>query len=159
MSTLYHAVGSPLGRLLLTGDGGKLTGLWMDRAPAPEWRREPSAFTEAEAQLDAYFAGEPTAFHLPIDPSGTECQRGVWTALTRIPYGETTTYAELARAVGRPAAVRAVGAANGRNPIPVIVPCHRVLGSSGHLTGYGGGLERKRRLLELEAGAIAAAAR
>jgi methylated-DNA-[protein]-cysteine S-methyltransferase len=156
---LYDLVSSPLGRLLLTGDGRALTGLWMDREPRAEWQREPAAFADVAAQLEAYFAGRLTRFELPLNPSGTQFQRSVWTALTEIPYGQTTTYRELARSIGRPAAVRAVGAANGRNPISVIVPCHRVLGSSGALTGYGGGLERKRDLLELEAGTTAAAAR
>ena len=102
-------------------------------------------------QLAAYFAGERMKFDLPLDPKGTEFQRAVWKALVGIPYGETRSYSEIARTIGRPAAVRAVGAANGSNPIAIIVPCHRVIGASGKLVGYGGGLPMKRMLLELEA--------
>jgi methylated-DNA-[protein]-cysteine S-methyltransferase len=108
-------------------------------------------FPEAEAQLHAYFAGELERFELPLAPHGTAFQRSVWDALTEIAYGTTTTYSELAARIGRPSACRAVGAANGSNPLPVIVPCHRVIGAAGALTGYGGGLERKRHLLALEA--------
>jgi methylated-DNA-[protein]-cysteine S-methyltransferase len=115
-------------------------------------RHDPPAFAEAEAQLRSYFAGERTTFDLPLAPRGTPFQLRVWEALREIPYGETATYGELAAAVGKPSAVRAVGAANGSNPIAVIVPCHRVIGADGTLTGYGGGLERKRILLDLEAG-------
>jgi methylated-DNA-[protein]-cysteine S-methyltransferase len=109
-------------------------------------------FLEAQAQLDAYFAGELQRFELPLAPRGTEFQRSVWAALLEIPYGSTSTYSELAAAIGRPSACRAVGAANGRNPLAVVVPCHRVIGAAGGLTGYGGGLQRKRLLLALEAG-------
>ena len=105
---------------------------------------------EAADQLRAYFAGELREFELPLAPRGTEFQRRVWTAVSAVPYGETATYAEIAAAVGRPTACRAVGAANGRNPLPVIVPCHRIIGAAGALTGYGGGLDRKRSLLDLE---------
>ncbi len=105
---------------------------------------------ESLSQLSSYFAGELRAFDLPLDPHGTEFQLAVWKALLRIPYGETCSYSELARAIGRPAAVRAVGMANGSNPIAIIVPCHRVIGSSGKLVGYGGGLPMKRMLLDLE---------
>ena len=108
---------------------------------------------EAAAQLRAYFAGELREFDLPLAPRGTVFQRQVWTAVSAIPYGSTATYAEIAAAIGRPSACRAVGAANGRNPLPLIVPCHRVIGAAGALTGYGGGLERKRSLLDLEAAA------
>ena len=107
-------------------------------------------FPEAEAQLRAYFAGELERFELPLAPRGTAFQRSVWDALAEIPYGSTTTYSELAVRIGRPSACRAVGAANGRNPLPVIVPCHRVVGAAGGLTGYGGGLGRKQLLLALE---------
>jgi methylated-DNA-[protein]-cysteine S-methyltransferase len=151
---VFHVLDSPIGRLLLTGDGRALTGLYMEphpRLPASA-RPDPAAFADAEAQLRAYFAGERTEFDLALAPSGTPFQLRVWEALRSIPYGETATYAELAAAVGKPSAFRAVGAANGRNPISVIVPCHRVIGADGTLTGYGGGLERKRVLLELEAG-------
>lgn len=105
---------------------------------------------EAADQLRAYFAGELRDFDLPLAPRGTEFQREVWAAVSAIPYGETATYSEIAAAVGRPSARRAIGAANGRNPLPVIVPCHRVIGAAGALTGYGGGLGRKRSLLDLE---------
>ena len=108
---------------------------------------------EAAGQLSAYFAGERREFDLPLAPRGTPFQREVWAAVAAVPYGETATYAQIAAAVGRPSACRAVGAANGRNPVPVIVPCHRIIGAAGALTGYGGGLDRKRSLLDLEAAA------
>jgi methylated-DNA-[protein]-cysteine S-methyltransferase len=151
---VFHVLDSPIGRLLLTRDGRALTGLYMEPHPRlpTSARSDPAGFADAEAQLRAYFAGERTEFDLPLAPSGTPFQLRVWEALRTIPYGETATYAELAAAVGKPTAFRAVGAANGRNPISVIVPCHRVIGADGTLTGYGGGLERKRVLLELEAG-------
>jgi methylated-DNA-[protein]-cysteine S-methyltransferase len=144
-----HSLDSPIGRLLLSGEDGRLTGVTFD-AEAEARSTEP-LFLDAEAQLDAYFAGELERFELPLAPHGTAFQRRVWEALLEIPYGGTTTYSELAGALGRPSACRAVGAANGRNPLPVIVPCHRVIGATGALTGYGGGLERKRLLLALEA--------
>jgi methylated-DNA-[protein]-cysteine S-methyltransferase len=106
---------------------------------------------DAADQLRAYFAGELREFDLPLAPRGTPFQREVWAAVAAVPYGRTATYSEIAAAVGRPSACRAVGAANGRNPLPVIVPCHRVIGAAGALTGYGGGLDRKRSLLDLEA--------
>jgi methylated-DNA-[protein]-cysteine S-methyltransferase len=148
---------SPIGELTLVGDGESLTGLYMTehrhRQPlAAGARRDPAAFADARHQLDAYFAGERTTFDLPLQMEGTEFQREVWTALLDIGYGQTESYGELAQRIGRPDAVRAVGLANGRNPISIVVPCHRVIGASGSLTGYGGGLERKRFLLELEAG-------
>jgi methylated-DNA-[protein]-cysteine S-methyltransferase len=149
----FHTIDSPIGELLLTGDGRALTGLHMQPFDIhPQWRRDPAAFADAEAQLHAYFEGRLEDFDLPLAPRGTEFQLRVWEALRAIPYGETTSYGELAAAIGSPGASRAVGAANGRNPIAVIVPCHRVIGASGMLTGYGGGLERKRILLELEQG-------
>ncbi|MGH2763140.1 MAG: methylated-DNA--[protein]-cysteine S-methyltransferase [Thermoleophilaceae bacterium] len=153
---LYGTLDSPLGELLLVGDGEALTGLHMlpeHRHPpgvGPGWRRDPASFAEAVRQLRAYFAGELTAFDLPVAPRGTVFQRAVWDALREIPYGSTIGYGELAAWLGRPAAARTVGAANGRNPIAIVIPCHRVIGASGALTGYGGGLDRKRRLLELE---------
>ncbi len=152
---LYDTVDSPIGPLLLSGDGHALSGLLMDASPAPGWRHEPAAFAEARDQLDAYFAAERSEFDLPLAPQGTPFQLEVWHALTEIPYGQTESYGELAARVGRPGAFRAVGAANSCNPIAVIVPCHRVIGANGTLTGYGGGLERKRALLELEAGITA----
>lgn len=157
--TRYATVDSPIGELLLLGDGdgGALRSLIMQDGPHPMaidpgWRRDDAAFATARAQLGEYFAGERTAFSLALDLHGTEFQRCVWEALRTIPYGQTTSYGQLADRIGRPRASRAVGLANGRNPIAVIVPCHRVIGSNGTLTGFGGGMERKRRLLDLEAG-------
>lgn len=148
--------GSPIGDLLLTSDGEALTGVYLGEhrgGPRPQahWTRDERRLEGAAAQLAAYFAGERTEFELPLAPRGTPFQLRVWQALREIPYGETISYAELARRVGQPGAVRAVGAANGRNPISIVVPCHRVIGADGSLTGYGGGVERKRALLELEA--------
>ena len=142
---------------MLVGEGRVLSGLYMQEAPRPmpvrpEWRREDDAFPEVRSELDEYFAGERTDFGVALEMKGTPFQRTVWSALREIPYGETRSYGELARAIGNPSAVRAVGLANGRNPIAVIVPCHRVIGADGTLTGYGGGLERKRTLLDLERG-------
>ncbi len=159
---LHTAIDSPLGQLLLVGDGEVLQRLAMQEigkpvAIDPGWERSDGSFADVRAQLDEYFAGERTAFDLRLSPHGTPFQERVWEALRAIPYGETASYGELAARVGRPTAVRAVGAANGRNPIPVIVPCHRVIGSTGSLTGYGGGGERKRLLLELEGVAVVAA--
>ena len=150
----WHSLDSPIGELLLIGDGRALTQLRMGAGEhdAPEGsRHDPGAFAEAEAQLQAYFGGELTEFELPLAPSGTGFQLRVWAALRAIPYGHTASYGEIAEAVGKPDAFRAVGATNGRNPIAVIVPCHRVIGADGGLVGFGGGLPRKRLLLELEA--------
>lgn len=150
----WHSLDSPIGELLLIGDGRALTHLRMGAGgrDAPDGARHaPATFGEVEAQLRAYFAGELTEFDLPLAPSGTAFQLGVWAALRAIPYGQTTSYGAIAEAVGKPDAFRAVGATNGRNPIAVIVPCHRVIGADGTLVGFGGGLPRKRLLLELEA--------
>ena len=157
---LYSTHHSPIGELLLFGEAQELRGLWMQgglrpRAVDPAWHRDDAAFTAAHEQLDEYFRGERDSFDLPLAPAGTEFQLRVWEQLRRIPYGETMTYGEVAREIGSPSASRAVGHANGSNPIAVIVPCHRVIGSNGTLTGFGGGLERKRKLLDLEAGRIA----
>ena len=153
----YTVTQSPIGDLTLTGDGEALTGLYMEshrHAPPvdPAARRDAAPFRDALWQLAEYFAGERRAFDLRLRASGSDFQRSVWDQLVRIPYGETTSYGELARRLGRPDAARAVGLANGRNPISIVVPCHRVIGASGTLTGYGGGLDRKRFLLDLEAG-------
>jgi methylated-DNA-[protein]-cysteine S-methyltransferase len=121
-------------------------------APLPGWREAREPFSQAIEQLDQYFAGERTEFDLELDMRGTQFQNDVWNALLTIPYGETRSYGEIARQIGRPDRARAVGAANGCNPVSIIVPCHRVIGSDGSLTGYGGGLPRKRFLLDLEAG-------
>ena len=157
--TRYTTLDSPIGELLLVGDGRALEGLYMQEAPHPVaidpgWRRDDHAFAEARHQLAEYFAGERTEFDVALADQGTAFQRDVWRALRAIPYGKTVSYGELARSIGRPRAVRAVGLANGRNPIAVIVPCHRVIGADGSLTGYAGGTARKQRLLELEAGVL-----
>ncbi len=153
--TWYTNVASPIGDLLLLSDGHALQGLCMQegRRPVtlrPEWQRADEPFAEVREQLSAYFAGARTEFDVPLRLDGSPFQRRVWNALCEIPYGTTTSYGELARRVGKPSAARAVGLANGANPIAVIVPCHRVIGADGSLTGYGGGLERKRLLLGLE---------
>jgi methylated-DNA-[protein]-cysteine S-methyltransferase len=148
---------SPVGPLTLIADEHALTGLHFDGYahgldPA---RRNPGAppLAAAAEQLDEYFAGERREFELALDLEGTEFQRAVWDELLRIPYGETRSYGELARRLGRPERVRAVGAANGRNPVAIVVPCHRVIGADGSLIGYGGGLDRKRALLAIEGSA------
>ena len=148
---------SPIGELLLVGDGATLSGLYMQDGRKPKriasgWSEAAAPFADVRAQLEEYFAGERTTFDIPLAPEGAPFEREVWRALEEIPYGETVSYGEIARRVGQPTAARAVGTANGRNPIAVIVPCHRVIGADGSLTGYGGGLERKRLLLELERG-------
>jgi methylated-DNA-[protein]-cysteine S-methyltransferase len=153
VTTRWHAVDSPIGALLLAGDDDRIGTLQMEpHRPLPAWRRDAAPFREAEAQLDAYFAGELTEFDLPLAPRGSAFQLSVWSALRDIPYGTTRSYGQIAAAIGRPDAVRAVGATNGRNPIAVVIPCHRVIGADGSLVGYGGGLGRKSQLLELEAG-------
>lgn len=142
---------SPLGTLLLVGTETHLVRLELNKVtPAPEWVRADERFATERAQLGAYFAGELTLFDLPLAPAGTSFQQRVWRALTEIPYGQTWSYGQLAQRIGAPGAARAVGLANGRNPLPIIVPCHRVIGSTGALTGYGGGIERKRWLLAHE---------
>ncbi|PDP87483.1 cysteine methyltransferase [Glycomyces fuscus] len=154
--TRYTTMESPLGELTLFGDGEALSGVLTPakdgrtRTVPQGWVADRKPFTEAERQLEAYFAGELREFALPLAPAGTEWQLRVWAALTTIPFGETASYGQLAEEVGRPTASRAVGMANGRNPISIIVPCHRVIGANGSLTGYAGGLERKEFLLGLE---------
>ena len=154
MTTYYTHADSPLGPLLLTANGAALTGLFFytPSAPASHWIRDDQAapFPEARQQLAAYFAGERTDFTLPLAPVGTAFQLRVWDALRAIPYGATCSYGDLAQRLGSPGAARAVGLANGKNPLCIIVPCHRVLGTSGRLTGYSGGMERKAFLLDLE---------
>lgn len=165
---IVHAFHStPLGRLLLVGErdgagGVRLRGIYMEQhrhGPALDSTsaEDPAAFREVARQLDEYFDGSRTAFDLPFAPVGTPFQRRVWDELARIPHGTTLTYGELARRAGHPGAARAVGAAVARNPISIVVPCHRVVGADGSLTGYAGGVARKARLLALE-GAPAAAA-
>jgi methylated-DNA-[protein]-cysteine S-methyltransferase len=150
----FRAVDSPVGLLTLAGKGGRLMHLRMvDQTYEPSrdgWESDDDAFPDAVEQLGAYFAGGRTDFELNLDLVGTQFQRRVWAALQTIPYGQTRSYGEIARQIGSPGAFRAVGLANGHNPIGIIVPCHRVIGSNGSLTGYGGGLDRKRALLELE---------
>lgn len=153
--TRWAVVPSPIGELLLAGDGDALTGLWMLPDPrwAPDtsgWLHDTTAFDEVSRQLDAYFAGELHRFDLALAPAGTPFQLRVWQALLEIPYGATCTYGALASRLGRPDRARAVGAANGRNPISIVIPCHRVIGTGGDLVGYGGGLPRKAALLALE---------
>jgi methylated-DNA-[protein]-cysteine S-methyltransferase len=157
---LYTTFDSPLGELLLVGDGRALCGLYMQDGRTamrvhPEWEHADEPFAEARAQLGEYFDGRRTEFDLPLAFAGSQFQKRVWRALQDIPFGETINYGEQARRVGAPATPRNVGATNGRNPIAVIVPCHRVIGADGSLTGYGGGLDRKRLLLDLEAGVLA----
>ncbi len=150
----FRIIDSPVGPLTLAGRGTTLGHLRMaGQTHEPDrsgWIEDNEIFPEAVEQLGAYFAGEITDFHVALDLAGTEFQRRVWTALQTIPYGETRSYGQIAAQIGAPGASRAVGLANGRNPIGIIVPCHRVIGSSGGLTGYGGGLDRKRILLTLE---------
>ena len=151
MTTFTTTIDSPVGPLVLTSDGTALTGVLFDAEVDPTWSTEPCAvLDQAAAQLGEYFAGERTEFDLPLEPAGTPFQRSTWLALREIPYAETINYGQLALRVGNPKASRAVGLANGRNPISIVVPCHRVIGADGSLTGYGGGLDRKRLLLDLE---------
>lgn len=146
---------SPIGVLLLAGnaDGLKFVGLPQGSGhlkPQPGWIEDPMGFNQETAQFVEYFTGNRLTFELDLAPDGTPFQKEVWQALCDIPYGETTSYSEIARRVGRPAAVRAVGAANGKNPLPIVIPCHRVIGKDGSLTGFGGGLRAKETLLALE---------
>jgi len=152
----YTYLDTPIDPLLLVSDGTALTKLYMQThrhatEVQPEWRRNDALFVDAISQLRAYFAGEKQSFDLPLKLEGTAFQQRVWQALQEIPYGETCSYKDIALRIGAAAAVRAVGLANGRNPISIIVPCHRVIGTNGTLTGYGGGLPRKRWLLQHEA--------
>jgi methylated-DNA-[protein]-cysteine S-methyltransferase len=159
MTSLYTTFDSPIGTLLAVSDGDSLTRLDMQggRRPTPidpTWIRDDAhpILAETRDQLEQYFGGDRNTFEVPLNMIGNGFESLVWAALREIPYGETTSYGAVARAIGHPSASRAVGLANGRNPIAVIVPCHRVIGADGSLTGYGGGLERKRLLLDLEAG-------
>ena len=151
----YDDMSTPIGTLRLVADAQGLREVWFEtgrqqKAPAPTWVHSSRALAFARVQLEEYFAGERQDFELPLHPLGTPFQLAVWAELGRIPYGVTISYGELARRIDQPAAVRAVGAANGRNPLPIIVPCHRVIGSDGSLTGFGGGLPTKRFLLAME---------
>ena len=151
MTTYYTTTKSPIGRLTLTSNGEALTGLHMAPfQPVTGWRRDPAPFAAALTQLESYFAGERRTFDLPLAPVGTPFQLSVWKELEAIPYGQVRSYGDIARGIGNPKAVRAVGRANGSNPIAIVVPCHRVIGANGTLTGFGGGIDRKVRLLALE---------
>ncbi len=153
---LYTRVETPIGLLLVAGEAERVHEIHFSPfEPDTRWRRNDEAFSGVARQLAEYFAGARRAFDIEIVLTGTPFQLEVWGALQQIPYGEVRSYADIARRIGRPRAVRAVGAANGANPIPIVVPCHRVIGSSGALTGFGGGLTVKRRLLELEGATIA----
>ena len=154
-TTHYTLQQSPVGPLLLGWGEDALTLIIFQtgkkaRNPDDGWKKSEAPFGEVFRQLEAYFAGELRDFDLPLRPEGTVFQRRVWDALRSIPYGETRSYGQLANEIGNPKAVRAVGAANGRNPLPIVVPCHRVIGSDGSLTGFGGGLATKEKLLNLE---------
>ncbi len=150
----YRTIDSPIGPLTLAGRNGMLTNLRMvDQTYEPsraDWTLDESVFSDVVHQLDAYFAGALCNFDVQLDLRGTEFQRRVWNALLAIPYGETRSYGQIADQIGAPGAARAVGLANGHNPVAIIVPCHRVIGAAGKLTGYGGGLDRKQTLLTLE---------
>jgi methylated-DNA-[protein]-cysteine S-methyltransferase len=151
----YTTMDSPIGELLLAGDEEGLQRVSMSPFLLDdEWTRDDERFADAREQLEQYFRGERREFDLPLKLDGNSFELSVWSALREIPYGETVSYGHIARGLGHPDAPRAVGAANGRNPVAIIVPCHRVIGADGSLTGYGGGLERKRFLLDLEAGVI-----
>jgi methylated-DNA-[protein]-cysteine S-methyltransferase len=151
----YDYLSTPIGKLLLAADARGLREVWFEtgkhrQQPDPRWQHQPAKLAFARKQLEEYFAGERQTFDLPLHPLGTAFQVQVWRALAKIPYGTTISYAELARRIDQPQAVRAVGAANGRNPLPIVLPCHRVIGSDGSLTGFGGGLPTKRFLLGME---------
>jgi methylated-DNA-[protein]-cysteine S-methyltransferase len=161
---LYTTLDSPIGDLLLAGDGHALCGLYMQEGRTAkkvpgDWEAADEPFAEVSEQLAEYFAGRRTDFDVPVAMTGSPFEVRAWRALQEIPYGETISYGEQARRTGDGAKPRAVGSANGRNPVSIIVPCHRVIGADGSLTGYGGGLERKRFLLDLEAGALTLASR
>lgn len=154
-TTYYTYLDSPIGPICVEGDGDFVTGLHMPQhrhweGPNATWQQSDSSFKAVRQQLTEYFAGERQQFEVPMKSTGTPFQLRVWEELSRIPFGVTISYAELAQRVGNPSASRAVGSANGRNPISIIVPCHRVIGANGKLTGYGGGLDKKEWLLDWE---------
>lgn len=149
----YEKISSPIGELLAVADDDAIVALRFAAEGCrveSGWSRGSSLLAEAGRQLEQYFRGQRTRFELPLNPAGTEFQQSVWTALQRIPYGKTVSYSDVAQRIGRPRAVRAVGAANGANPIPIVIPCHRVIGKNGSLTGFAAGLSIKQRLLVLE---------
>ncbi|GGA51943.1 methylated-DNA--[protein]-cysteine S-methyltransferase [Dyella nitratireducens] len=151
----YDYLSTPIGKLLLAADAQGLREVWFETGkhqttPDPAWKHDPAQLAFARKQLEEYFAGTRTTFDLPLHPIGTPFQVAVWHALAKIPYGTTISYGDMAKRIGQPQAVRAVGAANGRNPLPIVLPCHRVIGADGSLTGFGGGLPTKRYLLAME---------
>lgn len=146
----YTRIETPIANLLVARNERGITSISFRGTEEDDWIRNDDAFDDVREQLNAYFAKELRVFKLPLAPRGTTFQLDVWRALRDIPYGETRSYAQIARIIGKPEAIRAVGAANGANPLPIVVPCHRVIGSNGSLTGFGGGLEAKRFLLDLE---------
>jgi len=159
--TYWYEIDSPVGPLLLLGTAQALTRVHFQAGPhalrpAPEWQPAAAPFVQAQIQLEEYFSGARRSFHLPLAPLGTPFQLQVWKALCAIPYGETVSYGDLARRLGHAGGARAVGLANGANPLPIIQPCHRVIGADGTLTGFGGGLQIKRSLLALEGAACVA---
>lgn len=153
MQTYYAITKGPLGKMQVVWNDDGITHIdFEDEMPEPqsEWKKVSASKSEAVLQLNEYFSGKRKDFKLPLAPAGTDFQQKVWKALMDIPYGTTTSYGELAKRIGRPKASRAVGAANGQNPVAIVIPCHRVIGSNGKLTGYAGGLHRKEALLNLE---------
>lgn len=154
-SVIYTVLDSPIGALTLTASDEAITGLYMEdhlrwQGIDSSWERCDERFQEVEQQLMEYFEGERRVFSVAVNPDGTGFQRRVWRELQTIPYGKTSSYGALAKGLGKPRAAQAVGTANGRNPVSILIPCHRVVGTNGELTGYAGGLDRKRFLLELE---------
>lgn len=152
--TIFTILDSPIGPLSVAREarGGAITEIHFFARTQDEWQRDDDAFDDIATQLRDYFAGTRREFDLPLAPAGTEFQRSVWNVLRTIPYGRTWSYLDVANAIGKPSACRAVGAANGANPLPIVVPCHRVIGTNGSLTGFGGGIDVKKRLLALEGG-------
>jgi methylated-DNA-[protein]-cysteine S-methyltransferase len=149
---MERIIESPVGQLKIEGDERSITGIWLNAKGTVTAGRPAGALAELERQLDAYFSGTLKTFDLPLAPNGTPFQLDVWSALLAIPFGATKSYSDIAKIIGRKDAVRAVGAANGQNPIPIVIPCHRVIGANGSLTGFGGGLPMKKWLLAHERG-------
>jgi len=153
MHKTYYIYDSPYGDIVIESDGDAITGIKTKSNTKPSGKKEASTLTNVAAkQLEEYFSGKRKRFDLPLNPNGTDFQRTVWKALSDIPYGKTKTYKQIAEKIGNPKACRAVGMANNKNPIWIVIPCHRVIGADGTLTGYGGGINMKKRLLELEKG-------
>ncbi|MFT7484474.1 MAG: methylated-DNA-[protein]-cysteine S-methyltransferase [Candidatus Paceibacteria bacterium] len=155
MTNTYLELDSPIGRLLIVANSVGIEAIHFESEGganriSPLWNRGGSLVEKAAGQLSEYFAGEREEFDLPLAPQGTEFMHSVWNQLSQIPYGQTTNYGAIAMSLGKPTAARAIGSANGKNPIPIVVPCHRVIGADGSLTGFAGGIETKRQLLELE---------